>query len=191
MCILVVDVLYKYVFENKKEREEGVVYVTDLCRCPLKSKLEHKYPNLIDPFKPVLLLGQIVHIGLEKLLQDYTEAELEVEKRVKLEKFTIAGRIDAIIDNTGVEIKYSASDAFIPYEHHILQCKIYNWLFDLSKTILVYVTPERITEFNVEERVNELEVLKLIEDDKSPRFSWECSYCEFSRICPNKVKKQK
>jgi len=182
---LIVD----HVLEQSKGRPKGenVFHATDLCRCPLKRIYELQFPELARPFAPQLVTGQIVHLGLQHLLRE-REFKIEVEKSRRIGEYTIIGRIDALNerDRLGVEIKFSRDDKYLPYEHHVLQVKIYNWLFDLDKTILVYVTPERITEFEVHEALRENQVESLILDEKTPKYDWECRYCEFSVICPKK-----
>lgn len=136
----------RLIIEQSKDRLRGenIYHITDLCRCPLKRTYELKFPELARPFAPQLVTGQIVHLGLQHLLRE-KEFKIEVEKSRKIGNFTIIGKIDALNERKrlGVEIKFSRDDKYVPYEHHILQVKIYNWLFDLDRTILVYVTPQR------------------------------------------------
>ena len=205
--------IYELLFKTRVEetlnhnREDNTLYVTDLTRCSYRRVLEARFPDLKlqECYNPVLLLGNIVHYGLEsflKYLQEqgyFRKVDVEVEgyKRITFDDrdglpriITIKGRIDSIVygddGRFGVEIKSSKSDIGLPYDHHILQCKIYNWLFDLSKTILLYVTPERITEYEVSDKLTDEEVVKLILDSRSPKYPWECNYCVFKSLCPKK-----
>jgi CRISPR-associated exonuclease Cas4 len=177
--------------KHKKLREAGGLEVTDLIRCPLKRSFEEKYPELYRAmaYTPATILGSLVHLGLEHLLSFELNAEIEVKGEKHIGEYKIIGRIDAKLGKVGIEIKTSRADIEIPYEHHVLQAKIYNWLFELEKTILVYITPDRITEYVVEDRIDEEEILKLIVDKKAPRYDWECRYCSFSILCPSRKKK--
>ncbi len=188
---IIVDWRLKELEKHRKLREEDAIEVTDLIRCPLKREFEEKFPDLYraSAYTPSTILGSLVHLGLESILSNELNAEIEVKGEKKIGDHKIVGKIDAKLGKVGIEIKTSRADFEIPYEHHILQARIYNWLFDLEKTVLVYVTPDRITEFVVEEDIDEDEIVKLIVDKVSPRYDWECRYCFFSLICPKKRKK--
>ncbi len=194
--------MYKTKLEDMKKhvRGENEYYVSDLTRCPLKRVYEERFPELVlnQAYDPTLLLGDIVHLGLESFLRKVFDEGMvkgvlgvEVEKKKSIGEYVIRGRIDALIEledgeRLGVEIKYSRRDIGLPLQHHVLQVKIYNWLYDLPKSILIYITPNRITEYVIEEKVSEEELLSLIRDEKSPRWPWECQYCRFAILCPNK-----
>lgn len=180
-------------------REENTFYVTDLVRCPLKLKFEEKYKELqvAEQVKPATVLGDLVHAGLEKFLSDKFSAKTEVEgqKEVTVGQiaYKVKGRADAIIEKDKrvvIEIKTARADKGIPLEHHKQQLRIYLWLFDALEGILVYVTPDRVTEYLVADRVDDIEVIRLVEETvkavKTPRYSWECSYCIFNVMCPSK-----
>lgn len=102
----------------------------------------------------------------------------------------VRGRCDMILEvnglRVGVEIKSSRSDTGIPKEHHIDQARIYNWLFGLLKTYLVYITPDRIAQYVVKEAAPYEEIISRISSRTYPRYLWECRYCEYSVMCPFK-----
>ncbi len=199
---MIQEYLYKLKLDDIKKhvRVENEYYVTDLVRCPLKREYEVKYPELIlrQAYDPVLLMGDIVHMGLESFIEKLVKegyikgkAYIEVEGNKKLGDIVIKGRIDAIIEREngeriGIEIKSSRRDIGLPHQHHILQVKIYNWLFDLDKSVLIYLTPDRIVEYTISERVGEDEVMELLKSTSTPRWDWECQYCIFSILCPKK-----
>ncbi|RLF13798.1 MAG: CRISPR-associated protein Cas4 [Thermoprotei archaeon] len=199
------EILYEYRRREleKHRRETDVYWITDLCRCPMKRIYELRYPEILlqDIFSPNFILGDVLHIGLEELLKrsseegliDYdVEAEVEKERRINVDgkEIVIRGRLDLLLKKNkeliGIEIKSSRSDSGIPHEHHILQCRLYSWLFELSKVILIYITPDRIAEYEITEGATEEMVVNLIKDSKAPRWSWECRYCRFSVMCPYK-----
>jgi CRISPR-associated exonuclease Cas4 len=107
-------------------------------------------------------------------------------------KAVVKGRADAIVTardgaRYGVEIKTSRSDLSLPMEHHLDQVRIYNLLFNLERSYLLYVTPERIAQYEVSERASVEEVARRILEAKSPRYPWECRYCPFAVLCPSKL----
>jgi len=205
-----IGLLYAYFREEraKHAREPGVYWVTDLVSCSLKRGFALKYPELelAGVFNPVAVLGSLVHAGLGQLLARALEAEgarveLEVESSLEVNldlvvpgsgKAVVKGRADAIVTTRdgaryGVEVKTSRSDLSLPIEHHIDQVRVYNLLFGLEKSYLLYVTPERIAQYEVAERASEEEVARRIVEARSPRYAWECRYCPFAVLCPSKV----
>ena len=189
---MITEIVISWRLKELEKHERDGIWVTDLIRCPLKRDFERKYPELhkATVFTPAMILGSLVHIGLQNILSSELNAEIEVRAEKQIGEYTIVGRIDAVVGRVGVELKTSRSDFDIPYEHHVLQAKIYNWLYDLEKTILVYITPDRFTEYAVNDRLSDDEILKLIFDKKAPKYEWECRYCHFSVICPSRIKKR-
>ncbi|MEM1623055.1 MAG: CRISPR-associated protein Cas4 [Sulfolobales archaeon] len=201
----IVSLIYSYARaeREKHKREKGVIWVTDLIRCPLKLVFEERYPELAlrDVFKPGLIMGNLLHRGLESLLKDLIQAqglivetEVEVSRDVVLNDGTLVyvkGRLDAVISRdigkVTIEVKTSRSGRNIPQKHHVDQVRAYNWLTDSIGTVLIYITPSRITQFFVEDRMDTSEVVSRITSKKAPRYSWECTYCAYSVLCPNKV----
>ncbi|MEM1649345.1 MAG: CRISPR-associated protein Cas4, partial [Sulfolobales archaeon] len=150
---------------EKHSREEGVYYVTDLVRCPLKIRYEILYPELYayEIMAPPTITGDMIHKGFQSLMKElYGESirvEVEGEKTLMMpdgSSIRIRGRCDAIIERggekIGLEIKSSRSDYNIPLEHHIDQARAYNWLFDLRETYLIYITYERVTQYKISDR---------------------------------------
>jgi CRISPR-associated exonuclease Cas4 len=183
-------------------KEENTVYVTDLVKCPRKVKYESEYKELAisQVYAPSAILGDILHLGLENLLKENftAEAEVETQREIQVEGrvYKIKGKADAIIKNSSdesiiIEIKTSRSDKGLPLIHHKMQLQIYLWLFNTKKGILIYITPDRIAEYEINEPLDEATIVRLAEDTitlrNSPRFNWECKYCIFSVICPAKL----
>jgi len=211
MSLDLISTLYEYFKEERERhvREPGVYWVTDLVSCSQKEKFSRIYPELelAQFFKPILIQGVLVHVGLESILRDImrergAEVEVEPEASLKLnleefipnvrESVTVKGRIDLVIrlpsgERLGIEIKTAKADLSLPHEHHVDQVKIYNLLFDLSKSYLIYVTPERITQYEIEERTSLANIVERVAKPKAPRYAWECQYCPFSILCPYKV----
>ena len=182
-------------------KEENTLYVTDFVRCPLKNYYEkiHKELAKSGVFTPSIILGDFVHVGLEEFIKNnfanaQTEVDVEREIIVNGRQIKIQGRIDALAEIDGektvIEIKTTRSDKGLPYEHHKAQLQIYMWMTGIKKGLLVYVTPDSITEYPINEPLDEAVVIRLTEEtlkmSKTPRYSWECKYCVFSSICPSK-----
>jgi CRISPR-associated exonuclease Cas4 len=185
-----------------------VVWVTDLVSCSLKSRYSEEYPELEAPqvFDPILVTGTIIHKGLQGFLKHVlgegkglkVEVEPEASAEVDLSQFqpgagkvVLKGRIDAVValpggERVGVEVKSMRGDAQLPLEHHVDQVRLYNLLFDLPATILLYVTPERVAQYEVRERADWREVAQRVLEPRAPRYPWECRYCPFAVVCPRK-----
>lgn len=180
-------------------REPNVYWVSDLVRCLLKRNYELIYPELRmrEIFIPTLISGNLIHRGLQSVLKERfggnVSVEVEASREVVLltgDKVVIKGRADAIVSTDegriGIEIKTSRSDLNIPHEPHLEQVMIYNWLMDLNYSLLIYITPDRITQFTVLDRLTEADVVDRISSPTYPRYSWECNYCTYSVLCPYK-----
>jgi len=175
-------------------QDPRVVYVTDLVLCTHKFHLKKIYPWLSVTFEPITILGTIAHLGLGKLLSEKgIETEVEVSRDVIIGEvsYLIKGRVDALDRNNSIviEIKTAKSTINSPREHHVKQLNIYLNLLNYEKGVLVYITPSKIVEFNISrEPVDfEHEIKDLIEDKHHPKYSWECNYCHFSKLCPYHV----
>lgn len=203
---MIVEYLTKLKLQDymSHQKEKDTLYVTDLLRCPLKISFEERYKELAisQVFSPAAILGDLVHKGLETLgsIEGYKiNAEVEGKREIQLSdqnrKITIKGRADIILEKESgekiiVEIKSSRSDKGLPHKHHMMQLQAYLWLFGIGKGILLYITPDRIAEFETSTPLDDATIIKLVQQNlalsPSPRFDWECKYCIFSILCPNK-----
>lgn len=200
---MIVEKLYRKKLEDylSHTKEENTLYVTDLLRCPLKIEFEKQYKELAlsEVFTPATVMGDIVHSGLEEFIKSSftdSQVEVDVEKEVQIngKSVKIKGRMDAIAGINGekvvIEIKSARADKGLPHEHHKAQLQIYLWMTGFKKGILIYITPDRITEYEITEPADEIGVIRLVEETlnktRVPRYNWECSYCVYSGICPFK-----
>ncbi|MEM1526049.1 MAG: PD-(D/E)XK nuclease family protein [Ignisphaera sp.] len=198
-----VDIIYRHRIEETVKRIDKKLdnefYITDLVYCPLKYKYQKLYKELTiaSAINPTTLLGEFAHHGIEKMLieilgPDSVKTEVETEKSIEVEGilYIIRGRVDALIGDYIVEIKTSKSDASIPQNHHILQTRLYLWLTGYRKALLLYVTANRIAEFVIDKPATDGEVSDLVRGiivgAPAPRYSWECRYCPYSVLCPDK-----
>ncbi|RLG81238.1 MAG: hypothetical protein DRO40_09975 [Thermoprotei archaeon] len=202
---MLADLIYKMKYSEalKHEREANIIYVTDLVQCSWKRVWEMEYPvfDRVRALKPSLIFGDIIHRGVQKYLEE-AKGDSEIEEvqfevphtltiNVERKVYFVTGRIDGMIKLRngriiGLEIKSGLDDKNIPKEHHLMQCRLYNWLFNLKETILLYITPYRLTDFTVITKYTDEEVAKLISEEKAPRWDWECRYCDFNFICPKR-----
>lgn len=178
----------------KELRDPSVIYVSDLISCSHKRVFRIKFPELEFRFEPYMILGELVHRGLEDVLRKKGfEQEVSIEKTVEIngETYIVKGRIDAFNDSDGVvvEIKTARSSQGIPHRHHILQIQIYMNMVDAKEGLLIYITPDRILEYKVIKETIDIDELvkETINDAVHPRWDWECRYCIYNRMCPYRV----
>ena len=173
------------------EKGENEIWVSDLVLCPLRSYFRKLVPELESPTASTIL-GDIVHWGLEKWFKEVKNADVEVEVERDFElpmgKFKIKGRIDVLLDDEVIELKYMRrmkGSEVLP--HHLLQTRIYMWMVETDRGRVIYVTPDAIVEYTVDEPVTDRDVERLIvryiNMDTSEIGEWECQYCSFSQWC--------
>jgi hypothetical protein len=132
--------------EQHPQKGEKIVYVTDLLHCVLRPRTEASPISLIR--------GIALHEGIQKLLREYGEIEIEFEKEIKKQfgEYTLIGRVDAMLkDGTIVEFKSVYKPPAFPYEAHIYQVLIYMNMVGSQKGLLVYLGNNEITEFEIME----------------------------------------
>lgn len=200
---MIIELLYRWRVSDSArhagERKPNELYVTDLVYCPLRYRYQAEYRELAlaSSFSPATLLGTLAHSGfgrvLEELFGDKVRLEVDYGKSVKVDGdlYVVVGRVDAVVGDTVVEFKTARSDASIPQEQHVLQVRVYLWLTGLRKGIILYATPDRVAEYEVQDPATDEEVARLVRETvtgrPAPRYQWECRYCAFSVICPRKV----
>ena len=179
------------------EHLENRIHVHDLVRCKHKSELETLFPETASTLSPILFLGEAVDEFVKMLVVTYkdklfekletTTGEFEKTVNFNGKEITIIGRPDILLEDSVIEIKYSRTPEDKPLEHHINQLKIYMFLTNKNKGVLVYFTPRGLREFTFEEEVKEDFIHSILETWGSPRYEWECQYCNYKEICPYRV----
>ena len=188
---------YKKMHEQHPQKDEKTVYVTDLLHCVLRPQEE-------IPLIP-MIRGTALHEGIEKLLKEYGELEIEFEKEIKKQfgEYTLVGRLDAILkDGTVIEFKSVYKPPTFPYLPHIYQVLIYMNMIGSKKGILVYLGNNEISEFEIMEgQVKNTETGQIFFGQYSVNDEWiyrqivayftktliavfdECKFCEINKSC--------
>ena len=198
------DVIYLWNLQDFVRYADGgcstelCVGVSELVYCSNKYYLRRRYPELVvgeNLYAAWSCFGRLIHAGVEKLLGSLGfEVEREVSRVIQVNDVyvTVKGRLDALgvwKDRlTVVEIKSSRSDNELPREQHVLQLRIYMNLAGAKRGILLYITPDRVTEYAIDTPLSDHDLKILVEETlentRHPRYPWECSYCPFSMMCP-------
>jgi len=188
---------YRKMQEQHPPKDEKTVYVTDLLHCVIRPRSETS---------PIALIrGTALHEGIERLLKEYGEIEIEFEKEVRKEccGYILVGRMDAILkDGTVVEFKSVYKPPQFPYEAHLYQVLIYMHITGSEKGLLVYLGNNDIVEFEItREGIRDIEtgqtffvqykvdddwILKQIIAYKTKTLVAtfdECKFCEINKSC--------
>ncbi|WP_440059065.1 CRISPR-associated protein Cas4 [Thermogladius sp. 4427co] len=188
--------LYRYFMEEQLSRinelsSPSIVYVTDLVSCHHKFHMRKQYPELTISFEPSAIMGNLIHLGLESIVRNHGFIpEYQVEKHIEIGGaiYILKGRVDAYNPDTRevLEIKSVKTFQGEPYRHHLDQLNIYLNMLNASRGILLYISHDRIVEFEVKSVHVDLEeeLKKLVYDETHPKYTWECRYCPFRKLCP-------
>jgi len=192
-------------FRRIKEYKGWLIWVSALTQCPRKWYYMLRFPEVAQTeFKGAFVLGRTAHVGMQQLLLSYypalgydrLAAEVEVEKRIVLDDgrdVLLTGRIDALAykadERVVYEFKTARSDMGLPHDHHLLQLRIYMNIVKAARGVLLYLTPDRVAEYTVDEAIGDEELENLVKEFlefRGPRYDWECNYCQYSPMCPLK-----
>ena len=188
---------YRKMQEQHPPKDEKTVYVTDLLHCVIRPRGETS---------PVALIrGTALHEGIERLLKEYGEIEIEFEKEVRKQygEYILIGRLDAILkDGTVVEFKSVYKPPQFPYEAHLYQVLIYMHRTGSEKGLLVYLGNNDIAEFEItREGVRDIETGQTFFGQYKVDDEWifkqivayttktlvatfdECKFCEINKSC--------
>jgi len=173
-----------------KHRRKGkiLIFVHELCECSNKRKMRQRFPEIerAETYNPRFLVGELIEEALKKRFKSEGDHVYTKELNINGKIYVISGMIDIIDPETKIpiEVKYQTFIQGKPYEHHILQLKLYLWLIDAERGELLYISPEGIKSYVVQNSLTDKDVVRLIEEEKSPRWpEWECCYCPYQQFC--------
>ena len=186
-----IDVDYAEHVKHELEREENTVFVSELVLCKQRSLFNKQFKMLYQP-QNATIIGRLIHSGLEAFLQVYFNAQVEVEVSREICGYVVKGRVDALTEDEVIEIKsgldHKGSE---PLEHHRQQVRLYMWLTGKPRGRIVYVTYGHLSEYEVNDPASDDEVMYMIDNWLSPRYDWECEYCQWRSICPYRVERKR
>ena len=182
------------------KRRHNCIYVHELCGCPIRATLDkmlQKYSIIdISNMSDKIIIGELLHEGIKNVLT-YEECYEPTEKcrilTINGRDIEICGTADILCEGEVIEVKYvSKTDKVVnnstvtPYEHHILQVRLYGWLYSVDRCVLLYITPTRIVHV-VEKPLTDDEVVRHVESwlswERTPMWDWECRYCRYVNMC--------
>jgi len=175
---------------REKYRRKGkiLLFVHELCECSNKRKMRQRFPEIerAETYNPRFLVGELIEEALKKKFKSEGDNVYTKELNINGKIYVISGMIDIIDPETKIpiEVKYQTFLQGKPYEHHVLQLRLYMWLVNVKRGELLYVSPEGIKFFIIQKPLTDKEVIKLMEKEKSPRWpEWECCYCPYQQFC--------
>lgn len=181
----------KYVehFKKLSEKRENEWWVTDLVRCHKRRELQMRFKEFFI-VTPSEILGDLIHKALLIELGLRFGCKIEQEFEKEIDNYIVKGRVDALCGDLVVEVKYMRDfQGNKPLPHHVEQVKLYMWLTGAKKGLLIYVTPNRIVKYLVNEPYGEEEIRALFLATRTPKWDWECDYCEYAQFCEKRISK--
>lgn len=200
---------------ERKERDHKTFYASELGYCPLKLFFTFVHPKEPDPHTlQIFKMGDLVHEYIQRIVQDATDAEVEVPIRQLVDPergIEIHGRIDILHEGVPYELKSSARIPSGPYAHHVAQLNAYLKMLDRDVGYLVYVEKNTFDIAQFEVRRNDylwdatLDKIRAVHDAVEvvqnggsegdalesliPRVvdTWECRYCVYRDVCPRAI----
>jgi len=174
--------------EDVGDDVDRVIWVHELCECPEKARLENYFPQLswTVRFKPAVMLGELIHVALEKWGLEYTPQVYHKTLNVDGERVMVAGMPDYVSKSldTVVDFKYSAHIGQKPLQHHVLQMQLYMWLCGVKHGELWYFTHDSFKSLSIDIPASDENVMQEIRHRSTPRWpEWECKYCEYRQLC--------
>ena len=182
--------------------QDNIYSISELIYCLAKS-----YHYRVLKEQPIIngkmLSGTLFHTLIPDILSDYSD-ELDYERECfkDYNDYKIIGHADAVDKDTVYEFKYTASklNGNLPF-YYYMQANAYSVLLDRPyyQVILVnsYTLDVNIIKGKqdpdafafIEKQAEDLHnAIKEKKIPKGPMYKWECSYCQFKHICPNKNK---
>ena len=199
------DLLFKKVYGYRRETLEKIygslsleppysASVTTVLRCYTRVNYDASLGRFdAVPKSSSVLIGLVFDFSCRVLLEGYPPPEHHYVKTFRDSEgneYAIHAGPDAIVDGEGVELKFTLAPLEnLPMEHHELQVKIYMNILETPGR-LVYLTPRGVREFyyGESEALSDLEVAEVARsffiDKRSPRYEWECEYCDYRAVCP-------
>ena len=173
------------------ERKDNEIFVSELVLCKQRAEFNKRYYYMYQPNNSALI-GKLIHRGLELFLYAFNQVEYEKEFSKQLGDYIVRGRVDVITEDEVIEIKTGMDHRDTkPSEHHLQQVRLYMWLTGKQKGRIVYVTYGKLAEYEVTDACSDDEVAYMIDNWLSPRYEWECDYCQFKNLCPHRVERKR
>jgi CRISPR/Cas system-associated exonuclease Cas4 (RecB family) len=200
-----------YLSTERKEREIGRYYASELGMCARKLFFLYKFPKELDSeTRRIFAVGDLFHDFIYKVLKDSKKIDLlENERSITLvteSGISIAGRIDNLIylEDTNekiiIDVKTTKSLEYItsPKKEHKMQVMVYLKGFGLKKGAILYVQKDnlRIKYFEFEydedivaELIDKAEFIhRCLTNDIIPHKvgisdRWQCNYCPYRLEC--------
>jgi len=170
------------IFEGKLE----IYSVSEIIKCKKQVMIERNLVKNSEDFerycfKPSMIFGDAIEervldlLGLKKgyftfKIIDYFDKRL-----------IITGSCDAIDDNYVYEIKAKTREPE-PTPLMIMQCRLYAWLYNKPKCVLIIVSPKSI-DVEVYDAYKDIDVYDILMKWSSPRWDFECRFCSYKESC--------
>jgi len=183
---------------RSKYPDYEIVFAHELTRCSKANEFDKELPDMAKArrFEPALILGELVHVGVDHITLKYSSRvstiynlpelcvpETYYYKEFHRRKLIVCGTPDLVFNGCPVDLKYQRAPVSDAKDHHISRVKIYMNLMRANTGYVFYITPRKISTFVITEPYSDEELLNLVDQYIAPRWDWECSWCIYSKLC--------
>jgi CRISPR/Cas system-associated exonuclease Cas4 (RecB family) len=188
------NVYYEHEYPKYDWNQVGT---TEAIQCLLKSFFQRKLGRrLFEPKTVILSFGKIVHIALQKPLEQYGYV-CEIEKPIPIENVSLMTHTDALHELHTLELKTISSMPTDILSQHFLQSNTYTVAHTKPIGYVGYIHKPsgicKVFSHKPEPRQFQYVCLRAVRLSHclrhnitpAPEPSWLCRYCEYIDVCPN------
>lgn len=186
MVVMIVEELlrknYNEYIERIQNKKPNEIFARELVQCKQKA-IWKKQLQFIFTADTYFIINSLIHRAMFDFLAERYQAKTDIYVSKRIDNLIISDYIDAIDDNYVYEIKFVEGIGDSPLFHHRRHMKILLWLTEMERGKIIYISDDRMVEFDVEEAYDDAMVEDLLRTWESPLHDWECAYCHFSDFC--------
>jgi CRISPR/Cas system-associated exonuclease Cas4 (RecB family) len=175
--------------ELQRKYGKRVLFAHELLMCSYKRELRSLIPELdmVSSFNPKFIVGEIVEQGVEEFMARLGFKKFEEICVMELGDVLIAGSPDYVSEDkrTVVDVKYSFNPRM--KDHHLKRVQIYMTICGADRGVLIYISPKGIISYESTQPLSSKEIVFHATTWSTPKWQWECNYCEFREFCTIKA----
>jgi CRISPR/Cas system-associated exonuclease Cas4 (RecB family) len=171
--------------ELQRRYGKKVLFAHELLMCSYKRELRSLIPELdmVSSFNPKFIVGEIVEQGVGEYMAKLGFKKSEEICVMEFGDIVVAGSPDYVSEDrrTVVDVKYSFNPRM--KDHHMKRVQIYMTLCGAERGVLIYISPRGIISYESTQSLSSKEIVFHATAWSSPKWQWECDYCEFREFC--------
>jgi CRISPR/Cas system-associated exonuclease Cas4 (RecB family) len=175
--------------ELQRRYGKKVLFAHEILMCSYKRELRSLIPELdmVSSFKPKFIVGEIVERGVEEFMAKLGFKKVEKICVMEFDNLVVAGSPDYASEDwrTVVDVKYSTSPKM--REHHLKRVQMYMTLCGSERGALIYISPRGVISYETGQPMSGKEIVFHATSWMTPKWQWECDYCDFKEFCNIRV----